>query len=55
MRADVALAEPGVFHVGQLVLAERATGRESGRGQHRLGETGAEQRHTVDQRSLVMR
>ena len=50
VRANVALAEPGVFHVGEIVLTQPRSRRETARCQHRLGEAGAEQRHAVDER-----
>ena len=47
VRADVALAEPRVLHIRQLVLAESTSGRERRRGQDRLRETGPEQRDSI--------
>ena len=48
MRADMALAEIGIFHIGQLVLPVFRAGYQGSSGQHGLGETGAEQRYAVD-------
>ena len=50
VRAYVALAEPGVFHVGELVLAERCARGKARGGEDGLGEARAEQRHAIDQR-----
>src|SRR6266566_1297216 len=50
VRADVALAEPRILQVGQLVLSERSAGGEGGGGQDRLAEPRAEERHPVGQR-----
>ena len=49
MGADMALAEVGVLHVGQLVLAVFGTGNKRSAGQHGLGEAGAEQGHPIDE------
>ena len=50
MRADMALAEIGVFHIAQLVLAEFGARHRGEAGQDGLAEAGAEQRDAVRQR-----
>jgi hypothetical protein len=48
VRADMALAEIGILHVAQLVLAVLRTGHGSKAGQNGLRETRAKQRDAVD-------
>ncbi len=47
MGADVALAEPGVFHVSRFVLTLGCAGRQARRRQDVLREAGAEQGNSV--------
>ncbi len=49
MGAHMALAEPGILHVGELVLAVRSARSQAGGGQDGLGEAAPEERDTVHQ------
>ena len=47
MRADMALAEVGVFHIAQLVVAVFCARHRGEAAQDRLAEAGAEERYAV--------
>src|SRR5215472_15681088 len=50
MGPDMALAEPGILHVGKIVLTERSARRHRARSQDGFCKARTEERYTVDQR-----